>query len=131
MTPACFKRNLTGCNGGGDFDEHLLDEIYSAIRNEELVLPAEHTGIIRDNYEWKQLLRRQRSAVFYEHIDGALINSPFCATVLSFTHAGESSIDSEIFARIWRPIVASLAYTYERTQHASVLARAVAGFAQV
>lgn len=70
MTVACFKRNLSGCNGGKDFDEQLLEKIYNAIKNEEIVMPAEQTGVIRDNYEWKLLLKRQRHVTYYSHVKG-------------------------------------------------------------
>jgi brefeldin A-resistance guanine nucleotide exchange factor 1 len=55
-----FKRNVGGVNGGGNFDDKLLEEIYAAVRGEEIVMPAEHTGPLRDNYLWKVLVRRDR-----------------------------------------------------------------------
>ena len=36
----------------------MLAEIYHAIRNEEIVMPAEHTGLVRENYLWKCALKR-------------------------------------------------------------------------
>lgn len=32
MSNRGFKRNLQGVNGGNDFDEKMLDEIYTAIK---------------------------------------------------------------------------------------------------
>lgn len=32
MQAECFKRNLSGTNGGQDFDPRMLDEMYNAIR---------------------------------------------------------------------------------------------------
>ena len=32
MTPEQFKKNLKGINGGADFDQDMLDEIYTAIK---------------------------------------------------------------------------------------------------
>jgi len=32
MSDAAFKRNVQGVNGGNDFDEKMLDEIYAAIK---------------------------------------------------------------------------------------------------
>lgn len=32
MQAECFKRNLSGTNGGQDFDSAMLDEMYNAIR---------------------------------------------------------------------------------------------------
>ena len=53
-----FKKNLSKVNGGGNFEDELLEEIYYAIKNEEIVMPSEHTGMVRDNYLWKVLIRR-------------------------------------------------------------------------
>lgn len=33
MQAECFKRNLSGTNGGQDFDPAMLDEMYNAIRH--------------------------------------------------------------------------------------------------
>lgn len=32
MTPKDFKKNLKKVNGGNDFDQEMLDEIYNAIK---------------------------------------------------------------------------------------------------
>lgn len=32
MSISGFKKNLKGVNGGSDFDEDMLDEIYNAIK---------------------------------------------------------------------------------------------------
>lgn len=32
MTPEDFKKNLKKVNGGQDFDQDMLDEIYNSIR---------------------------------------------------------------------------------------------------
>lgn len=42
-----FKKNLRKVNGGDDFDQEMLEDIYGAIKSEEIVMPAEHTGIIK------------------------------------------------------------------------------------
>ena len=48
-----FKKNVKGCNGGGDFDQEMLEEIYSAVKQDEIVMPAEQTGVVKENYLWK------------------------------------------------------------------------------
>ena len=32
MSADGFKRNLKGVNGGGDFDQDMLDEVYKSIK---------------------------------------------------------------------------------------------------
>ena len=56
-----FKKNLTKVNGGANFEEEMLEDIYSAIKNEEIIMPAEHKGLLRDNYLWKVLIRRGKT----------------------------------------------------------------------
>ena len=48
-----FKKNVKGCNGGENFDQDMLEEIYAAIKQDEIVMPAEQTGVVRENYLWK------------------------------------------------------------------------------
>lgn len=40
-------------NGTGDFDAELLDAIYRNIHKNEIVMPSEQTGLVRENYLWK------------------------------------------------------------------------------
>ncbi|XP_055593245.1 Golgi-specific brefeldin A-resistance guanine nucleotide exchange factor 1 isoform X2 [Uranotaenia lowii] len=71
MTVDDFLKNLRGLNGNSDFDQDMLINVYNAIRNEEIVMPAEQTGLVRENYLWKVLLRRgaTKDGVF-QHVFG-------------------------------------------------------------
>ena len=40
------------------FHQDMLAEVYHAIRNEEIVMPAEHPGLVKENYLWKCALKR-------------------------------------------------------------------------
>ncbi len=53
MTVLDFRKNLKGMNGGGEFEPELVEAIYGSIRNNEIVMPSEQTGAVRDNYLWK------------------------------------------------------------------------------
>lgn len=90
MTPEEFKRNLSGVNNKQDFDPAMLEEIYQAIRSEEIVMPAEQTGIVKDNYLWKVLLRRGTTK------DG------------NYLHAPNGLFDGDLFAISWASIVSAL-----------------------
>jgi len=79
-----FKKNLSKVDGGANFDEDLLEEIYTAIKTEEIVMPAEHTGVLRDNYLWKVLIRRGRtSEAEYVHAPAGSFNQK-CAQVAAY-----------------------------------------------
>ena len=40
-------------NGGKDFDQTMLEDIFNAIHKEEIVLPEERTGLVKEIYSWK------------------------------------------------------------------------------
>lgn len=110
MTPTAFKKNLKGVNGGNDFEEEMLDEIYTTIKNEEIVMPAEHTGLVRENYLWKILLRKGQTK------DGCYI------------HDNSGTYDSELFQIVYGPIVAALSSVYEKSENESVHKKVMQGF---
>ncbi|GFO18536.1 Golgi-specific brefeldin a-resistance guanine nucleotide exchange factor 1 isoform a [Plakobranchus ocellatus] len=110
MTAEEFKRNLSKVNGGGNFDQDMLQEIFMAIRNEEIVMPAEHTGLVRENYMWKILLHRGASK------EGV------------FLHAPTGAYDHDLFTLIWGPTVAALSFVFDKSSDETIVQRAIAGF---
>ncbi|XP_052751168.1 Golgi-specific brefeldin A-resistance guanine nucleotide exchange factor 1 [Galleria mellonella] len=65
MTVDDFVKNLRGCNGSGDFDQAMLEAIFHSIKNEEMVMPAERVGPVREAYLWRVLQRRGAAAGRY------------------------------------------------------------------
>lgn len=60
-------------------------------------MPAEQTGLVRENYLWKVLLRRGKSS------DGGFINMD------GYAH------DKEIFKLVWGPTLAALSFIFDRS----------------
>ncbi|KAL1123464.1 hypothetical protein AAG570_002544 [Ranatra chinensis] len=110
MKPEDFKRTLKNVNGGQDFDQDMLDDIYKAIKNEEIVMPAEQTGLVKENYLWKELLRQGTSR------DGLYI------------HAPSGLLDHDLFSLIWGPTVAALSFLFDKTNDPSIYKKAISGF---
>lgn len=110
MTNEDYKKNLKKVNGGNDFDQDMLDEIYSSIKSEEIVMPAEQTGLVKENYLWKVLLRRGNSK------DGV------------YVHVSSGSYDTDLFTLIWGPIVAALSFVYDKTDDVTICKKAIQGF---
>lgn len=110
MTPLAFKKNLKGVNGGDDFDEQMLDEIYNTIKNDEIVMPAEQTGLVRENYLWKVLLRKGASK------EGVYLHIP------------QGTYDSELFKLIYGPVVTALCAVYEKSEDSGIFKRIMLGF---
>lgn len=108
MTAEQFKRNVAGQNGDGDFDQDMVDEIYNSIKNDEIVMPAEQTGLVKENYLWKVVLRR-----------GASPESIY----LMVGNDGEF-VNGELAERTWAPIINALCIVYDnaadRTRHSRV-----------
>uniref|UniRef100_A0A1I8MMY3 SEC7 domain-containing protein n=1 Tax=Musca domestica TaxID=7370 RepID=A0A1I8MMY3_MUSDO len=97
MTQEDFLKNLRGLNGGIDYDQDLLATIYNAIKNDEIIMPAEQTGLVRENYLWKVLLRRGATS------DGL------------FTYVHDSTYDMDIFNVIWGPSLSSLSFMFDKS----------------
>ncbi|CAG0893774.1 unnamed protein product [Cyprideis torosa] len=110
MTLEDFTRNLKGVNGGQDFEPQLLEQIYKSIKADEIVMPAEQTGLVRQQYEWKVLLR------LGETLDG------------KYHVAADGVFDHDLFSLIWSPTVAALSYVFDRTNERSAIQKTVSGF---
>ncbi|CAL8090226.1 unnamed protein product [Calicophoron daubneyi] len=110
MTAADFKKNLSGMNGTSDFDPTLLDNIFKNIHKHEIVMPSEQTGLVRENYLWKCLLRRATSPQ------------------ANFIHVQPGTLDADLFDLIWGPTVSAIAFIFDKTLDPVVQNKAVDGF---
>ncbi|XP_054719595.1 Golgi-specific brefeldin A-resistance guanine nucleotide exchange factor 1-like [Uloborus diversus] len=110
MTIEDFKKNLKGVNGGNDFDENLLEEIYVSIKGEEIVMPAEQTGVVRENYLWKVLLRRGNTK------EGKFIHTP------------NGLFDHDLFSLVWGPTVAALSFIFDKSSDTVIIEKTISGF---
>lgn len=105
-----FKKNVSKCNGKDNFDEELLEQIFTAIKEDEIVMPSEHTGLLRDNYLWKCLIRRGRTP------DSIYVHAPAGA----FNH--------EIFSIVWGQTISALSFVYDKSLEMSVIQKSIDGF---
>ena len=97
MTAEQFKRNLRGTNGDKDHDQDMLEEIYHAIRHDEIVMPAEQTGLVKENYLWKCALKRGLQ-------DKSCLETP------------KVMFDHQLFSIVWGPAVAALSYVFDKSR---------------
>lgn len=110
MTVEDFKRNLSGVNGGQNFDSDLLQTMYEAIKSNEIVMPEERSGAVRDDYLWRLLQMRSKTPDgFYEVLPAGCL-------------------DNDIYAILWGPCVASLVYVCDKTDEEEELVRILNGF---
>lgn len=79
-------------------------------RNEEIVMPAEHTGLVKENYLWKMLLRRGLTK------DGVFVTAP------------SGHFDHDLFTLIWGPTVAALSFVFDKSGDDPIIQRAISGF---
>lgn len=111
MSFPAFARNLRGVNGGSDFAEEFLQEIYDSIKENEIILPDEHENKHAFDYAWKELLLKSSTA-------GEMV-------------VGETNVyDAEMFEATWRPVVATLSYVFMSASDDAVYSRVVNGFDQ-
>merc|ERR1712016_17021 len=88
-----------------------MAEVYQAIRNEEIVMPSEQTGAVKENYMWKLLLSRS-----LEEDDFILMDN--------------GMFDHNLFGLTWGPAVASLSYIYDKSYETEVQRKAIEGFSK-
>lgn len=111
MTVDDFAKNLRGVNGGGNFDQQYLQDIYDAIKNAEIVLPEEHDNKHAFEHAWKELLIKT----------GTAEDLSICDTNI---------YDGEMFAATWRPVVATLNYVFVSATDDAVFSRVISGYQQ-
>ncbi len=75
-------------------------------------MPAEQTGLVRENYLWKCVLKRG-----HDEKDGG-----------GFIMADNGYFDHDIFSIIWGPTVAALSYVFSVSADPDVIRRALNGF---
>lgn len=73
-------------------------------------MPAEQTGIVKENYLWKVLLRRGVGK------DGL------------YVHAPEGLYDHDLFSLIWSPTNAALGAVFEKSNDPTIYRKAISGF---
>ncbi|XP_053088971.1 Golgi-specific brefeldin A-resistance guanine nucleotide exchange factor 1 isoform X2 [Pangasianodon hypophthalmus] len=110
MTVEQFKKNLKGVNGGTDFDQDMLEDIYNAIKNEEIVMPDEQKGLVKENYVWSVLLHRGATS------EGI------------FLHVPAGSYDHDLFTMTWGPTIAALSYVFDKSLEDTIIQKAITGF---
>ncbi|TGZ74900.1 hypothetical protein CRM22_000686 [Opisthorchis felineus] len=110
MTLTDFKKNLSGMNGTGDFSPKLLEEIFTNIQKNEIVMPSEQLGLVRENYLWKCLLRRAATSQ------------------ANFVHVQTGTLDADLFDLIWGPTVSALSFIFDKTIDPAVQNKVVHGF---
>ena len=97
-------------NNQENFDEAMLKEIFRAIRSDEIVMPAEHTGLLRESYLWK--LMSKRSASIADR----------------FLHVPTDSYNYDIFTLLWGQTMAALSFVFEKSHYDLVIDKSIQGF---
>ncbi|KAK4999865.1 GDP/GTP exchange factor for ARF [Elasticomyces elasticus] len=106
-----FARNLRDVNDGKPFEEDFLQDIYDAIRDQEIVLPEEHDNSHAFEHAWRELLVKVQSAS----------DLVICDT---------NVYDVDMFTATWRPIVATLTYVFMSASEDTVFQRVIQAFDQ-
>ncbi|XP_046799029.1 Golgi-specific brefeldin A-resistance guanine nucleotide exchange factor 1 isoform X1 [Gallus gallus] len=110
MTLEEFRKNLKGVNGGKDFEQDMLEDMYHAIKNDEIVMPEEQTGLVKENYIWNVLLHRGAT-------DEGI-----------FLHVPPGSYDHDLFTMTWGPTIAALSYVFDKSLEETIIQKAISGF---
>lgn len=106
-----FVRNLSKMNNQENFDEEMLKQIFAAIRSEEIVMPSEHRGFVRETYLWKLMLKQSL-------VPGSS----------QFLHTPTGSYSYDIFTLLWGQTVAALSFVFEKSNFDPVIEKSIQGF---
>eukprot|EP00731_Ephydatia_muelleri_P005733 Em0002g1909a len=112
MTLQEYIHNQRKTNGGTDFPPEFLTEVYNAIKKEEIIMPEEHTGAVKENYRWKTLLTRSQwpEAQYWE--------------------VATSEYDQDLFLMAWGPTVAAVSYVFDIAEDKNIVQKAIGGFSK-
>lgn len=120
MTCNEFISNLRQVNGGKDFDRNMLGDIYSNIQSNEIIMPAEQQGVVREKYLWKCLLKNSetRNAIYWFNE----IRSPTMGEYSPFVERKENRdftvrlniINKSIFDISWGPSISTLTLVFDK-----------------
>ena len=97
-------------NNNENFDDGMLAEIYSAIKSDEIIMPTEHTGLVRESYLWKLMLKRS-----------AILGN-------NFLHVPTGTYNYDIFTLIWGQTMAALSFVFEKSNYNLVIDKSIQGF---
>ena len=106
-----FKSQVRGVNGGSDFDPDMIEEIYLAIKSKEIVLPTEQSGLLKENYVWKQLDVRTTTG-----------------SVMPYIPAHDGAYNLDIFTLVWGSTVAALSFVFDKSMEEKTILRSINGF---
>ena len=97
-----------------NFDDRMLTEIYNAIKSDEIVMPAEHIGLVRESYLWKLMIKRSSSST----------------TGDKFLHVPSGSYNYNIFTLVWGQTMAALSFVFEKSNYDLVIQKSIEGFSK-
>lgn len=110
MTCDEFDRNLLGPKRERIYERTLLDQIYTNIRDNEIVLPDEQVGATRQRYLWKcTLVRSDRVDSLYWIASRTSIKDPQRAPSLDLI-----DMNKILFEIMWSPTVAALSFIFDK-----------------
>ena len=98
-------------NNNENFDDAMLTEIYNAIKSDEIIMPAEQTGTVRETYLWKLMLKRSTSTLGDQYL-----------------HVPTGSYNHDIFTLIWGQTMAALSFVFEKSNYDLVIDKSIQGF---
>lgn len=116
MTCDEFDRNLSGPKNERIYDRQLLDQIYTNIRDNEIVLPDEQIGSVRQKYLWKcTMIKSERVDALYWTTHELKV--PGAVEVFGDNTTPELSLietNRVLFEIMWNPTIAALCFILDK-----------------
>jgi brefeldin A-resistance guanine nucleotide exchange factor 1 len=117
MTLTQFCKNMKGMNGKEDFPKEMLTDIFNSIIEDEIVLKSDGAASASADDELPAVSHRELadSIVAGKYMNESI--SAYCST-----------LDRDMLALVWGPILASLSVVYDNDMHSDVLELCHYGF---
>lgn len=113
MTMEEFRRNLRAVNNGQDFDEEYLNNIYSSIKDREIIMPEEHNNEQSFEHTWKIIMNKSKKQLTH-----------------NILKCDSNAYDKDMFELTWKPVITTLAYIFATAREDTVFARVITGIDQ-
>lgn len=110
---------------------HLLpwqSGIYNSIREREIIVPGEQTGLLGFEHAWKELLVRSQQSGHFCYLSQA--PSSDVLLIGLFIVCNTSRFDYDMFKMVWKPVISAIAHAFISFNDEYVIQRAISGFRQ-
>lgn len=129
MTKEDFRKNLRGTNNGKDFEKEYLDDIYEGIKNNEIIMPEEHSHL-EVGLKYQEIQRKFNQKLSES---GASPKDSEIRESLNNIDTNRIAFDRLLFMKIYKIFATSIIYTFHSSadDNQVILQKAIGAYYQL